>query len=181
MSGRRGRSRRLTPEEERLWRQVAATVTPLPGRPPLAADLLDDPAPPALGTAAAFPPAAATTKPPPPLAPLEPRLARALGRGSRTVDARLDLHGLRQNEAHLRLNAFLAGAQAAGHRLVLVITGKGGDASDAPLFEARGVLRRLVPLWLEDPGLRPIVLGFSQAQPGHGGAGALYVRLRRRR
>ncbi len=103
-----------------------------------------------------------------------------LRRGRREVDAVIDLHGLRQEEAHARLIAFLRRAQEAGHVLVLVITGKGA-ASTGGLFEERGVLRRVVPHWLRLPDLRSLVLGFETAAPQHGGAGALYVRLRRRR
>jgi len=64
---------------------------------------------------------------------------------------------------------------------VLVITGKGAAATGASLFEERGVLRRIVPHWLRLPELRPLVLGFEEAAQHHGGAGALYVRLRKRR
>ena len=91
----------------------------------------------------------------------------------------VDLHGLRQAEAHDRLIGFLQRARAAGHGLVLVITGKGG--AGGALFDERGVLRRAVPHWLSRPDLRPLVLGFETAAPQHGGAGALYVRLRRAR
>ncbi len=69
---------------------------------------------------------------------------------------------------------FLGGAQASGAKLALVITGKGknGDGD-------RGILRRLVPIWLASPELRPVVVGFDEAGRAHGGAGALLVRLRR--
>jgi DNA-nicking Smr family endonuclease len=75
--------------------------------------------------------------------------------------------------------SFLAGAQAQGHRLVLVITGKGRARESWPAPDERGVLRRLVPQWLALPELRVLVLGFEPAQRTHGGDGALYVRLRR--
>jgi DNA-nicking Smr family endonuclease len=97
------------------------------------------------------------------------------------VDAVIDLHGMRQDEAHATLLSFLRRSQNAGHALVLVVTGKGGAASGLALFEERGVLRRVVPHWLRLPDLRALVLGFEEASPHHGGAGALYVRLRRRR
>lgn len=104
------------------------------------------------------------------------------------VDARLDLHGLTQAAAHHRLRLFLLEAQALGHGVVLVITGKGDmDTGDmerrgGPHFgEGRGVLRRAVPLWLAEPDLRAVVLGFEAAGRRHGGEGALYVRIRRRR
>jgi DNA-nicking Smr family endonuclease len=124
-------------------------------------------------------------KPPlPPLAPLERRLRTRLKRGQEPIEAVLDLHGLRQDEAHGALVAFLQRKAAQGARLVLVVTGKGGglsaDGRDH-VFQERGVLRRNVPHWLRMAELRPLVLGFEEADAAHGGAGALYVRLRRRR
>jgi DNA-nicking Smr family endonuclease len=105
----------------------------------------------------------------------------ALRRGRKDVDSVIDLHGMRQEEAHFALLRFLHQAQGSGHGLVLVITGKGGTASHGGLFEERGVLRRMVPHWLRLPDLRSLVIGFDEASPQHGGSGALYVRLRRRR
>jgi DNA-nicking Smr family endonuclease len=102
------------------------------------------------------------------LAPLEPKLARNLKRGG-GVDARLDLHGYRQDEAHSHLISFLKNQQSRGARVVLVITGKSG------------ILNRMVPAWLAEPALRAAVIGFSEASAKHGGSGAMYVRLRRER
>jgi DNA-nicking Smr family endonuclease len=104
----------------------------------------------------------------------------ALRRGNRRTDAVIDLHGMRQAEAHAALLAFLRRSQARDHTIVLVITGKGAPVAGG-FFEERGVLRRVVPHWLRLPEARPYVLGFEEAAPHHGGAGALYVRLRRRR
>jgi DNA-nicking Smr family endonuclease len=117
----------------------------------------------------------------PPLAPLERDVLAGLRRRKRALDSVIDLHGMRQAEAHGALVAFLHRAQAGGHTVVLVVTGKGGAASGEGLFDERGVLRRVVPHWLRLPDVRPLVLGFEEAAPHHGGAGALYVRLRRRR
>jgi DNA-nicking Smr family endonuclease len=116
---------------------------------------------------------------PPPLAPLGRRLKQKIGRGSEPIDARIDLHGMTQASAHGALAHFLRRAQHDGARLVLVITGKGKAGAD-PHAE-RGVLKRQVPLWLESPELRALVVGFEAANIGHGGAGALYVRMRRAR
>lgn len=188
---RRRRIRLLNPEEKALWHHVMRQVTPLKGRTALEIA----PPPPAPVPEAADPPASAArkadakgtpTRPAPPapvtpLAPMEPRLRRRLNRGAE-VDARLDLHGMTQAAAHRRLTLFLLEAHSAGFGLVLVITGK-GDAEGAPLpgEERRGVLRRAVPLWLSEPNLRPYVVGFETATRRHGGEGALYVRVRRRR
>jgi DNA-nicking Smr family endonuclease len=180
------RRRELTADERTLWAKVAETIQPLPGRrlpPPPATEPVVEastPAPPekpAPARAAAKQPP--KPKPHPPLAPIEPKIARNLRRGGE-VDARIDLHGLRQDQAHGRLRAFLVQAQSNGARVVLVITGK-GTTGGGGLFDERGVLKRQVPIWLSEPGMRAIVLGFSEASAAHGGAGALYVRLRRER
>jgi DNA-nicking Smr family endonuclease len=179
------RRRPLTADERRLWAEVARLVKPLPGRtvpaeaPPPPPPAIEAPAPGPLKPKAPvrtnFPRAA-----PPPVAPPAPGLdrktSRALARGRRAVEGVLDLHGLTQAEAHARLIAFLTRAQAEERTLVLVVTGKGGaEPGD------RGVLRRMTPHWLRLPALRPIVLGFEEAAPHRGGAGALYVRLKRPR
>jgi DNA-nicking Smr family endonuclease len=101
--------------------------------------------------------------------------------GRLAIDGRIDLHGLTQAAAHQRLGRFLAEAQAGGARIVLVITGKGKPTGDLPLHEEpRGVLRRVVPQWLAAPEMRRLVIGFEESGRGHGGEGALYVRIRRR-
>ncbi|HXP12299.1 MAG TPA: Smr/MutS family protein [Stellaceae bacterium] len=94
-----------------------------------------------------------------------------LKRGQMAIEARLDLHGQTQDEAHRALSVFIVRAQAQGRRLALVITGKGR--------EGRGVLRESVPRWLNEPALRGRVLALAAAQPRDGGSGALYVLLRR--
>ncbi len=85
--------------------------------------------------------------------------------------ARLDLHGMTQDQARLALGDFLRRAQADGYRAALVITGKG--------MAGEGVLRRRAPEWLAEPSLRPLVAGTSPAHRRHGGEGALYVALKR--
>lgn len=142
---------------------------------------------PAAGTAAQFPPSAAPYQAPPqvprPPAGLERQARLGLRRGTLAVEARIDLHGMIQSEAHAALTGFLLRARAAGHAHVLVVTGKGGGKGGgefADPFSERGVLRRSVPHWLRGPELRGLVLGFEEAARHHGGGGALYVRLRRR-
>jgi DNA-nicking Smr family endonuclease len=122
----------------------------------------------------------------PPLADFDRRKARQIAAGKAEVDARIDLHGLDQRAAYLRLRGFLASAHARGDRLVLVITGKGVGGALDRLGELaggqrRGVLRRNLPGWLEGPEFREMVSSFTQAGARHGGAGALYVQLRRGR
>ncbi len=96
------------------------------------------------------------------------------------IDRRLDLHGLTQRQAHDALRGFIRAAQAEGARIVLVVTGKGAREGGDP-FAERGVLRRVVPQWLKSTEFRPLVVAFETATIGHGGEGALYVRLRRPR
>ena len=107
----------------------------------------------------------------------EPLRERAqLSRGRKEIDARLDLHGMTQTRAHRALSVFLQRAHSDGLTFVLVITGKGRAAGADP---ERGVLRRQVPKWLSLPEFRSLVVGFEKAHVGHGGEGALYVRIRR--
>lgn len=182
----RRRGKLLSEAELALWRQVARTVKPLPGRPPEEPEAEAAPAKPAMIAESAPPiaapaPSRSSVKPaPPPLVPLERRMRTQLRRGQQGVEAVIDLHGLRQEEAHAALRGFLRLQQQRGARLVLVVTGK-GIAGDVPYGEERGILRRNVPHWLRLPDLRPLVLGFDEAEQRHGGTGALYIRLRRSR
>jgi DNA-nicking Smr family endonuclease len=199
MSGKRKFPRpSLSQEDRRLWQHVAGQIKPLTGRDRLhsrAAELIHEelagdpagrPAPPRKRRAGsvpgpvAKPPLAARAKPPAPLShgsrdDLDRRKAERLSRGKLPIEATLDMHGLRQAEAHRRLETFLADCQAAGKRCVLVVTGKGLHKEEA------GVLRGAVPRWLNEAPNRARVLSFDYAQQKHGGTGALYVLLRRRR
>ena len=114
----------------------------------------------------------------PPLAPgqfagIDRANAERLKRGKHPVEARLDLHGMTQDEAHRALAIFIRGARVSGKRCVLVITGRGRLGG--------GVLRAAVPRWFDEPEFRPHLLAIATAQPRDGGAGALYVMLRRTR
>jgi DNA-nicking Smr family endonuclease len=165
--------------DDKLWRQAVRDVAPLPGRP---APRASAPAPDR--------PAAKGSRPPPPLDPrnarpggppsgdfagLDRANAERLKRGRHPIEAQLDLHGMAQGEAHRALARFVAGSREAGRRCVLVITGRGLGPSGS------GVLKQSVPRWLAEPDLRRHILAIASAQPRDGGAGALYVLLRRRR
>ncbi|MFC1459020.1 Smr/MutS family protein [Microvirga arabica] len=183
---RKSRTRQLSPEEKRLWSHVARHVKPMQGKalppePEPEAKPATAPAPVAPKLPPALPPLPPSKPALPPMAPVERKTLQALRRGRKDVDSVIDLHGMRQEEAHFALLSFLHRAQGSGQALVLVITGKGGAAVSNGLFEERGVLRRMVPHWLRLPDLRHLVIGFEEASPQHGGSGALYVRLRRRR
>jgi DNA-nicking Smr family endonuclease len=177
------RRRQLSDEEEALWSGVAGSVKPLrpmkakakPAAKPLAAADEPKPAPQRaarLHQALASPP----SKKPPPLAPLDKRQKQRVARGRDAIDAKIDLHGMTQSEAHDALIRFVRRAQANGARLILVVTGKGSMRDAA---RERGVLRRQVPLWLALPEFRHFIVGFDEAHVTHGGQGALYVRLRK--
>lgn len=120
-----------------------------------------------------------------PNAGLDKRSADRLRRGQMAIDGRLDLHGHTQADAHRAAHAFVAGGYRSGKRCVLIITGKGGarDDVDAGFMPDRdsGVLRRNLPRWLGEPSVRHMVLRVESARPQHGGDGAYYVLLRRKR
>ena len=179
------RKRHLSEEERALWESVARQVKPLRKKPRLAKHGSAPVAEPPAAKASASPRPIALVQAPkpskpatPPLAPLGRREKSRLSRGRREIDARLDLHGMTQTRAHRVLHGFLQRAHSEGLTFVLVITGKGkvggGEAE-------RGVLRRQVPQWLSLPEFRSLVVGFEEAHIGHGGEGALYVRIRRSR
>jgi len=194
--------RHLTDEERKLWRAVTKDAKPisrrhadeaepaheephkekylaLPVRPQLLAPLH-------------------VTKPPPPHRPSEPppltgldrRTSQRLARGQMEVEATLDLHGHGQEAAHRALTGFIGASRARGLRCVLVITGKGASpyarhtlhgTNFYEVPERQGVLRSAVPRWLNEAELRTHVSGFQPAHPKHGGGGAFYVWLRKKR
>jgi len=178
------RKRALSEEERALWERVAKEIKPLRKKPRSAKT--EAASVEAETTAAAKPETPPKSLPPatiplatkpiaPPLAPLARRERSQLSRGRKEIDARLDLHGMTQTRAHRALLGFLQRAHSDGLTFVLVITGKGRAGADPE----RGVLRRQVPQWLNLPEFRSLVVGFEEAHIGHGGEGALYVRIRR--
>jgi len=184
--------RRLNEDERTLWTVVTKTITPLKKRvavddEPAATARPSPPAPVKTRSKPVILPSYTPTPPPPPaapaLAPLGRKLKKRVARGAHGIDGRLDLHGLTQAEAHHALLRFLRDGQERGARIVLVITGKGDRSSDRSGDGSgeRGVLKRQVPMWLRLPEFRSYIVGFEDAAHGHGGAGALYVRLKRAR
>ena len=182
--------RTLTPEERELWNAVAKQAKPLRKRAkkiekPSSIEPLAVPAPRVAAASKAAASKAVAPKPrappqPPALAHFDRRERAKIAKGKREIDARIDLHGMTQARAHRALLAFLHREGADGSRVVLVITGKGKEISKAtPADAPRGVLRRMVPEWLALPEFRALVVSYEQAAIGHGGEGALYVRIRR--
>lgn len=189
-SGKRPAARRTprpTADEEALFRAAMSDAKPIERRKPTA-EGITPPAPPtaptpktskrkAIAPRIPIPP---RTPPKPVLeagkaADLDRRTMEKLRKGRMRPEGRLDLHGMTADRALGTLNGFLADAQGTGKRCVLVITGKGS------MKEGGGVIRRELPAWLNAPGNRARVLGFSGAQPSDGGGGAFYVLLKRRR
>jgi DNA-nicking Smr family endonuclease len=179
-------------DDAALWAKVAGTALPLKrgrnARTPKPAKI-------AAPVAKAKPPKAPQPTRPAPkpalrpahvprAAPLDRQTSRQLDKGRLEVEARLDLHGMRQRDAHAQLRRFLKTAQARGLKHVLVITGKGADQAASRSFyeeDERGVLRNAVPHWLSGPEFAALVVSYSPAPRRLGGEGALYVRVRRPR
>jgi DNA-nicking Smr family endonuclease len=208
----KGRAKRAHTDDDDVWQHTAQTVEPLKrskGRvhpavaritDDIAASLRDSPTVPAKSASAKVrvpQPASSQPVPQPPLGrkPVAPPLAefdrkkvRKIRSGQVEIEARIDLHGLRQDEAHQALRTFVHRCVGKGQRWVLVITGKGKTATardDAPFDmmsnRDRGVLKRNVPRWLDEPDLRVLIVSYTTASLQHGGEGALYVHLRTKR
>jgi len=188
--------RKVSEEERALLAQAMRAVTPIRKRrlkgaaaPAVAAPKKAACEPKASGAARTLPKSPVKRAPRPHRAQsrlhaIDRRTDQKLKRGQIEIDATLDLHGLSQERAHLRLNAFLARAALEGHRTVLIITGKGRPAAteDGLLrSRGRGVLREAVPRWIEEAPLRDLVWGVRLAGARHGGAGALYVLLKKQK
>ena len=178
---RRKKDHPLESEDRVLWEKVARTVTPL--GPPRAKmteieavdfeQLLETPkteTSPAQKTASKTPP-----KPKLPKSPesIDEPIQRRIAKGKVAIEARIDLHGMTQDEAHGLLMSFIGRAAQRQLRTVLVITGKGRSP------KSEGALKRAVPLWLSQPAFALYVSGYADAAQSHGGEGALYVRLRK--
>jgi DNA-nicking Smr family endonuclease len=177
------------PKERELWRTAMRDVQPLGKRKAAKPKIEHAPAAPAEEPTPEKQAAKKAAPPPPPppkpkpvpelavgrLADMDKRLAERLRRGQLPIEGKLDLHGLTQEEAHDQLGGFIAVSQKQGRRCILVVTGKG------MWREGAGILRENVPRWLNERPNRARVLAIAQAQPQHGGSGALYVLLKRLR
>lgn len=177
-------------EDKALWKAVTKDVKPIKRAvsPKAAPEPDKKTAPAPLKKPIPAPPRHAVTIPKPPAVTLPPRelshgqaagldkrTLERLRRGQLPVEAEIDLHGHTQEEAHGALNTFIIGHAAVGRRCVRVITGKGN------FRQGGGVLQTAVPRWLNEPPLQNSILAFTHARRDDGGAGALYVLLRRKR
>ena len=199
------RKRRLRPEERELWDQVArsadplhpqkkrkqaegATPSPDKAKPKENGETREPLSPFDVGQSARrqtetlIPPETSSDRLRGQPVRMDSKAFTRLKRGKLSPEARIDLHGMTLDRAHGALNRFILQSQGRGLRLVLVITGKGAreDPYD-PLPRPRGVLKRQVPMWLQQPPLAQAVLQTAPAHIRHGGDGALYVYLRRAR
>ncbi len=184
---RQNKERKLSTEDRILWGKVAKSTRPMPGRmndievfeAALQAEAESEESIRA-ATAKAAPVTAqaqevpATAKQPAGRHhPLERPVKRKIAKGRLALEARIDLHGLIQSEAHGMLLDFLLRAHGRGLRHVLVITGKGSSMG------SEGALKRAVPLWFSKPEFRFLISSYETAAQHHGGEGALYIRLSR--
>jgi DNA-nicking Smr family endonuclease len=167
--------KKLSDEDRVLWSLVARSTKPLKGK-----QAVDIPEPPpvsmdeAMDTVAPRPAASPAARPKQSVAhTLDRPTHEKLAKGRLPIEGRVDLHGMSQEQAYSLLFSFLHRAHAGGVRYVLVITGKGSSSG------GEGVLRRAVPAWLSTAPFRPLVSSHDHAARNHGGAGALYIRLRR--
>ena len=167
------RQRRLSAAELALWQSVMAGAGALDDRRLQAQTVERSPAGPLQPRPRAVPRPYGRALDPQRPVDLDRRSWLRLKRGRVELERRLDLHGQTQAQAHQRLQAFIAAAATGGCRCVLIVTGKG--------LGTGGTLRHMVPRWLNEEPNRARVVAFTPAQPRDGGAGALYVLLRRHR
>ena len=186
-------SRRLAPDEQALWALVAATVKPLhPHKAPAEIPASTAPLPARvdrhrIGAVKARPapaplPSSARTS----TETLDSSWDKRISTGKIAPDLVIDLHGLRREQARHLLYSRVADAEARGLRILLVITGKGHNPGPSPadLMEgrpARGAIRADLPRWLGEDGLSSRIAAVRRAHPRHGGAGAAYLILKRKR
>lgn len=168
--------RRLRADERALWRKVVATVRPIDGRSPPPAEAVSEPAPPR-------PRAIPVAKPPArkaqPGTTLDASWDRRLARGAVQPDAFLDLHGHNLDTAWRLLDQRLEQAIGRGDRLFLLVTGKAPSAGRQG--SGRGAIRAAIGDWLAASRHAGEIAAVRNAHPRHGGAGALYIVLRRPR
>ncbi|MGE0753588.1 MAG: Smr/MutS family protein [Alphaproteobacteria bacterium] len=175
--------RNLTPEEQAAWQAAAGLVTPLRAREKKTKPV-KAPQRPVSHERPARADMPYSRKPQQPLGKgqydgVDKSTRERFRKGDYPIDARLDLHGMTHDRACRAVEDFIHHHYLEQHRCLLIVTGKGNQASDA--VAQRGVLRAALPGWLADASLRPYILAFDTAKPKHGGSGAVYVLLKRRR
>ncbi|MEM7470696.1 MAG: Smr/MutS family protein [Pseudomonadota bacterium] len=187
----RRKPRGLRPDEQDLWARVTETAEPIKTPQTLFVDRpKPTPAPPAKAPLAMKPfkigekakPAQTAIQTTPAAVAMDRKTYTKMKRGKISPDAKIDLHGMTQDEAHPALVSTILNAHAAGKRLVLVVTGKGKMRDDGgPIPVRTGVLKHAVPEWLRQAPMAQVVLQVTEASQNQGGSGALFVYLRRQR
>ena len=194
--------RGLRPEEAELWDTIARRTRPLKPKSPAKIEKPPPPVQPVIraeqpptpiepfqlgsrsasgSTTADLAPTVRQALTSAPVA-MDRKAHKKLQRGKLKPEARIDLHGMTLSVAHPALIRFISESYAKERRLVLVITGKGKDRDPGgPIPVRPGVLRHQVPAWLAAPPLGSMVLQVTPAHLRHGGDGAIYVYLKRRR
>lgn len=179
------KDRKLSSDERILWGKVARSTRPMPGRGEelteldaflAEAEAAEEAKTESRKAAEPLPPAPQQPPAKQPKGvhhPLERPVKRKIAKGKLALEARIDLHGLVQSEAHAILLDFLIRAHERGMRHVLVITGKGSSMG------SEGALKRAVPMWFSKPEFRYLISSYEAAAQHHGGEGALYIRLAR--
>ena len=184
------RGRRLSAEEQAIWARVARSARPFPGRAPIAADALPQmmevalplvkkparrqvPADRRLGTAPLSPAPARDT--------LDGSWDKRILKGDLRPDVSIDLHGETLASAHARLNRGLDAAIRRGDRVILLVTGKAAVNNPRLPPTSRGVIRASIIDWLAASPYADRIAAIRNAHPRHGGAGALYLVLRKPR
>jgi DNA-nicking Smr family endonuclease len=181
------RQRPLTPGEDALWKAATRNDKPLDRK-----DVLPPPEAPRpkrrhMAAPSAPEPDALAASTSPGSFEMDGNLASRLRRGQLPIDGTIDLHGMTLRQAEDRLNSYVAGALALGSRVILVVTGKGAlppephERDYMPERPRPGAIRAQLPGWLERGPHAGHILAVQPAQPRHGGGGAFYVLLRRRR
>ncbi len=182
--GKKKTEKKPDAKDETLWRSAMQDVKPL--KKDVNPEKTGEPAGEPEDTATNTQPSKTSDTPKelPPAAGIDRRTEEKLRQGKFPIEGRLDLHGHTQAQAHNELIQFVERGFEQGQRCLLVITGKGrgGERKGGGWSESEtGVLRREVPRWLTELPLAGKVITFTHAQPKHGGEGALYVYLRRKK
>mgnify|MGYP002785000570 CR=1 FL=1 len=171
----------MTPEEKELWEDVTREDKPLEkrGRVPAKVKSAKKKNDAAVRPQASIPYSALPDIEKGEYIGIDRNTQERFRKGEMDIDGRLDLHGLTRDEARDKVAAFIASHYGRGSRFLLIITGKGTFHKTPD--EQVGILRNSFPDWLSEPDIRPYILAFDGAKAKHGGSGAFYVLLRRKR
>ncbi len=174
--------RQLSSDEQAIWNALTRSVHPL--RPHPRCESISERAVPATVGRSQSPapsPPAAITSPRVPATVLDTSWERRIRNGTISPDITIDLHGHSLSSAHARLNQALSSALMRDHRILLIITGKPPKVSGPAQQTRRGAIRGEIGHWLETSPYADRIASVRQAHPRHGGSGAIYIILRRKK